>query len=81
MPLFEPDPVVEALPPKWVTEWSAGWRWLRDNVWVFYRQGRPGRKGRVAPTLRSQCCIPAPAVLQFDTNGKFLQAWAVGRGL
>ena len=48
-----------------------------DNVWVFHRPDTISdwEKGAALNPPQAECCIPAPAVLEFDTNGKFLQAW------
>src|SRR2546429_5051070 len=34
-----------------------------------------GEKAASLNPPQAECCIPAPPVLEFDTNGKFLQAW------
>ncbi len=85
VPLFEPDPLwSQALPNKWVTG-QVGWLAVdsHDNLWVFHRPA-PIPDGEKAASLippQAECCIPAPAVLEFDTNGKFLQAWGgAGQG-
>jgi DNA-binding beta-propeller fold protein YncE len=79
VPLFEPDPLwSEALPNKWVTGQVGGVAVdSHDNVWVFHRPATipDGEKGASLTPPRSECCIPAPAVLEFAPNGKFLQAW------
>jgi hypothetical protein len=79
VPLFEPDPLwSQALPNKWVTGQVGGLAVdSHDNVWVFHRPATipDGEKGASLSPPQSECCIPAPAVLEFDTNGKFLQAW------
>lgn len=79
VPLFEPDPLwSEALPNKWVSGQVGGVAVDRhDNVWVFHRPATipDGEKGASLTPPQSECCIPAPAVLEFAPNGKFLQAW------
>ena len=79
VPLFEPDPLwSEALPNKWVTGQVGGLAVdTHDNLWVFHRPGTipDGEKAAALNPPQAECCIPAPAVLEFDTNGKFLQAW------
>jgi DNA-binding beta-propeller fold protein YncE len=79
VPRFEPDPLwSEALPKKWVTGQVGGLAVdSHDNVWVFHRPATipEGEKGASLNPPQSECCIPAPSVLEFDTNGKFLQAW------
>ena len=79
VPRFEPDPLwSQALPNKWVTGQIGGTAVdSHDNVWVFHRPATipDGEKGASLDPPQSECCIPAPPVLEFDTNGKFLQAW------
>ena len=79
VPLFEPDPLwSQALPNKWVTGQVGGTAVdLHDNVWVFHRPATipDGEKGASLNPPQSECCIPAPAVLEFAPTGKFLQAW------
>ena len=85
VPLFEPDPLwSQALPNQWVTGQVGGLAVdPHDNVWVFHRPATipDGEKGAALQPPQSECCIPAPPVVEFDTNGKFLQAWGgAGQG-
>jgi DNA-binding beta-propeller fold protein YncE len=85
VPRFEPDPLwSEALPNKWVTGQVGGLAVdSHDNLWVFHRPATipDGEKAASLNPPQAECCIPAPSVLEFDTNGKFLQAWgAPGQG-
>jgi DNA-binding beta-propeller fold protein YncE len=79
VPRFEPDPLwSETLPKKWVTGQVGGVAVdSRDNVWVFHRPGTipDGEKAAALTPPQAECCIPAPSVLQFNSAGKFLQAW------
>jgi hypothetical protein len=79
VPLFEPDPLwSEVLPNKWVTGQVGGLAVdLHDNLWVFHRPDTipDGEKAASLNPPQAECCIPAPAVLEFSTTGKFLQAW------
>jgi hypothetical protein len=78
-PLFEPDPLwSQALPNKWVTGAVGGVAVdSHDNVWVFHREASipDGEKAASLTPPQAECCIPAPAVLEFAPNGKLLQAW------
>ena len=78
-PRFEPDPLwSQALPNKWVTGQVGGLAVdSHDNVWVFHRPATiaDGEKAAALNPPQAECCIPAPSVLEFDTNGKFIQAW------
>jgi DNA-binding beta-propeller fold protein YncE len=85
LPTFEPDPLwAQALPNKWVTGQVGGVAVdSHDNVWVFHRPDTipDGEKAASLNPPQAECCVPAPAVLQFDASGKFLQAWgAPGSG-
>jgi DNA-binding beta-propeller fold protein YncE len=79
VPLFEPDPLwSQALPNKWVTGAIGGIAVdSHDNVWVFHREASipDGERAASLTPPQAECCIPAPAVLEFDPNGRFLQAW------
>jgi len=79
VPMFEPDPLwSQALPNKWVTGQVGGVAIdAHDNLWVFHRPGTipDGEKAASLNPPQAECCIAAPAVLEFDPNGKFLQAW------
>src|SRR6195256_2747413 len=79
VPLFEPDPLwSQALPNKWVNGQVGGVAVdSHDNVWVFHRPATipDGEKGASLTPPQSECCIPAPSVLEFAPNGTFLQAW------
>jgi len=85
LPVFEPDPLwSQALPNKWVTGQVGGVAVdSHDNVWVFHRPDTipDGEKAASLTPPQAECCVPAPAVLEFDASGKFLQAWgAPGSG-
>src|SRR5258706_4650622 len=79
MPTFEPDPIwSQALPNKWVTGQVGGVAVdSHDNVWIFHRPATipEGERGASLKPPASECCIPAPSVLEFAPDGKFLQAW------
>jgi hypothetical protein len=79
VPLFEPDPLwAQALPNKWVTGQVGGVAVdSHDHVWVFHRPATipEGERGASLKPPASECCIPAPSVLEFTPGGKVLQAW------
>jgi DNA-binding beta-propeller fold protein YncE len=79
VPQFEPDPLwSQTLPNKWVNGQVGGVGVdSHDNVWVFHRPATipDGEKAASLNPPQAECCIPAPPVLEFDTHGKFLQAW------
>lgn len=64
-PVFEPDPAFPNLPNGWTLGNVAKVVVDRhDNVWIIHR-----------PRTVSAGKTPAPPVLEFDSTGKFLQAW------
>ena len=79
VPQFEPDPLhFELLPNLWVAGQASGLAIdSDDNVWVFHRpRSVPlGEQGAALDPPTSDCCIPAPSVLQYDADGQFVQAW------
>ena len=79
VPRFEPDPLwSQALPNKWVTGAVGGVAVdSHDNVWVFHREASipDGEKAASLTPPQAECCIPAPAVLEFSPTGRLLQAW------
>jgi DNA-binding beta-propeller fold protein YncE len=84
VPLFEPDPLwSQALPNKWVTGQVGGLAVdSHDNLWVFHRPATipDGEKAASLNPPQAECCIPAPPVLEFDPNGKFVQAFGGPQG-
>ncbi|MFB3814161.1 MAG: hypothetical protein ACE14L_08620 [Terriglobales bacterium] len=48
-----------------------------DSIWVLHDpyNMQPDEIGAAQNPPRSECCYPAPEVLQFDRNGKILRAW------
>ncbi len=79
VPQFEPDPLwAQALPNKWATGQVGGVAVdSHDNVWIFHRPATipESERGASLKPPASECCIPAPSVLEFGPDGKFLQAW------
>jgi hypothetical protein len=48
-----------------------------DHIWVLNRPRdiNPDESGAATNPPRTDCCIAAPAVLEFDTAGNLLRAW------
>ncbi len=48
-----------------------------DHIWVMNRPRdiNPDENGAATNPPRTDCCIAAPAVLEFDTAGNLLNAW------
>ena len=78
-PRFEPDPLwSQALPNRWVTGQVGGVAVDRhDHLWVFHRPATipDGEKAASLTPPQAECCVPAPAVLEFDTKGRMIHAW------
>lgn len=48
-----------------------------DHVWVLQRPRSlsDDEKGATLKPPRNKCCAPAPSVMEFDADGKFIQGW------
>src|SRR5271167_349610 len=87
-PRFEVDPMwPKPLPNHWVMGNTIGVSVdARDHIWIIHRQGSleamedygvadpPGAK-RQRGKVESECCEPAPPVLEFDEAGNLLASW------
>jgi DNA-binding beta-propeller fold protein YncE len=66
------------LPNNWIMGQVAGLAVdARDHVWVIHRPKTliDEEKGASLSPPRAKCCVPAPAVLEFDAEGNLLRAW------
>ena len=71
VPIFQVDPSWLKLPEKWTLgQGSAVAVDKHDNVWILHR---PHYVGRLYEKPNGKTA--APPVLEFDANGKFIQAW------
>ena len=81
VPKFRYDPTFpQPLPEKWAIGAIGGMAVdSHDHIWVLHRPGpleKNDRMGGAAMTPpRAECCIPAPPVIEFDAQGKVVQAW------
>lgn len=67
VPTFEADPTWPKVPAKWkLGDVSSVAIDEQDNVWVLHRP-------RTLPP--QDMALAAPPILEFDSTGKFLQAW------
>src|SRR5579864_4777156 len=87
-PRFEVDPMwPKPLPNHWLLGNTIGVSVDgRDHIWIIHRQGSleamenygaanpPGPK-RQKGVVESECCLPAPPVLEFDQEGNLLAHW------
>jgi hypothetical protein len=92
-PRFEVDPMwPKPLPNHWITGNIIGVSVdARDHIWIIHRQGSleamedyaaanpPGPKRRQG-VVEAECCLPAPAVLEFDEEGNLLEHWGGSDG-
>ena len=79
VPRFEVDPLwPKALPNNWILGQVAGIAVdAQDHVWIIQRPRTltEDEKGATLSPPRSQCCAPAPPVIEFDHDGSVMQAW------
>jgi len=78
-PRFEVDPSwPKPLPNNWLLGQVAGVAVdAGNNVWIIQRPRTltADEKGATLDPPRSKCCVPAPAVIEFDQAGGVVRAW------
>src|SRR5918911_54763 len=78
-PRFEVDPLwPKPLPNKWILGQTIGVAVdAQDHVWIIHRAGslEPGEVHATTQPQTSQCCAPAPPILEFDADGKLVGHW------
>jgi DNA-binding beta-propeller fold protein YncE len=78
-PRFEVDPFwPKPLPNHWVLGQTIGVSTdSRGHVWIIHRPGtlEPGEVHATTDPPISQCCVPAPPVLEFDAAGNLVGHW------
>ena len=78
-PKFTVDPFwPKPLPNRWLLGQVAGVATdSLDHVWIVQRPRSltDDEKGATLSPPRNECCVPAPAVMEFDSEGNLLQAW------
>jgi DNA-binding beta-propeller fold protein YncE len=84
VPAFEFDPTWPKLPlpNNWLTG-NVGALYVdkQDHIWVAQRpNSTTGLAERYGLTGDSDCCLPAPPVMEFDTQGNLIQAWGPVHG-
>jgi hypothetical protein len=68
----------QPLPNKWILGQVAGIAVdKQDHIWIVHRPRSltAHEAAAVQNPPTADCCVPAPAVLEFDQAGKLLQAW------
>src|SRR5436309_14731387 len=78
-PRFEVDPMwPKPLPNHWIMGNTIGVSVdSKDHVWIIHRGGSLEAKEVYATTNPpgSECCVPAPPVLEFEEKGTLLGSW------
>jgi DNA-binding beta-propeller fold protein YncE len=79
VPHFEPDPYwPKPLPSNWMLGQVSGiYVDSHDHIWVTNRPRTLDNNDKYAALNPPQadCCIPAPAILEFDQAGNLIQGW------
>lgn len=79
VPRFQVDPSwPRTLPHNWIMGQAAGVAVdKRDHVWVIQRPASltDDEKAASFDPPNAKCCLPAPPVMEFDQDGKLIQAW------
>jgi hypothetical protein len=77
VPRFTPDPFwPKHLPNNWILGQVSGVAVDRqDHVWVMQRPRTTDEHDNYLRDGTAGCCQPAPAVLEFDQEGNFVQGW------
>ncbi|HLJ14037.1 MAG TPA: hypothetical protein VKV15_06030 [Bryobacteraceae bacterium] len=78
-PMFEVDPLwPKPLPNHWLLGMTIGVSAdAQDHIWIIHRQGslEPGELHAVGNPPAAMCCMAAPPILEFDTDGTLLRHW------
>src|SRR5215469_18385761 len=79
VPVYEVDPTwPKPLPNHWLMQGIPVMVTDKDDhIWVFNRPRdiNPDESGAATTPPRTDCCVAAPAVLEFDTAGNLLKSW------
>src|SRR5215831_20084349 len=80
LPNYKVDPFwpKSPLPNKWLMQGVPTMVTDKDDhIWVFNRPRdiNPDESGAATNPPRTDCCVAAPAVLEFDTQGNLLKGW------
>ncbi len=79
-PIFEVDPMwPKPLPNHWILGSSIGVGVdSQDHIWMVHRQTTFNERteiGAATDPITSECCVPAPNVLEFDQEGNLVGHW------
>ena len=79
-PMFEVDPLwPQPLPNHWILGRAVGVTVdSQDHIWIIHRRNTFNERteiGAAADPPTSECCIPAPNILEFDQEGNLVGFW------
>jgi YVTN family beta-propeller protein len=75
VPAFQVDPAWPTVPPQWTLGQVSGVAVdSRDHVWILQRPWSL-ESDEKAPNADAPCCHPAPPVMEFDSEGRYVQGW------
>lgn len=77
IPHFEPDGAwPKPLSNNWMIGQVSGTAIdSKDHVWILHRPRTLDEHDKYGESGKGDCCIPAPAVIEFDPAGNVVQAW------
>ena len=77
LPQFEPDPYwPKPLPDNWMLGQVSGTAIdSEDHVWVLHRPRSLVEHDLYGESGMADCCVAAPAIIEFDAEGNVLTAW------
>ena len=80
VPIFEVDPLwPKPLPNHWILGSTIGVSVdSRDHIWIIHRQTTFNAANELGATLdppTTECCFPAPNILEFDQEGNLVGSW------
>ena len=74
-PHFQVDPLWPKLPKQWILGQVAGVAVdAQDHVWIIQRPWSLNNDEK-AQNAEAECCREAPPVMEFASDGKYLQGW------
>jgi hypothetical protein len=79
VPNFDWDPLFfQDLPNRWTTGQVGGISVdSQDHIWIAHRPASvsPGERSASLKPAAARCCTPAPPIIEYDQNGKFVKAF------
>jgi DNA-binding beta-propeller fold protein YncE len=74
-PIFQVDPSWPKMPKQWILGQVSGVATdAQDHVWVLQRPWSLN-SDEIAKNPEVECCSAPPPVMEFDSNGNYLQGW------